>query len=221
MNNASLATTRWGDRRRADSDFAREQILDAAYRCYKRSSVNKTTMEHVAREAKVTRTTVYRYFQSRDEVLSGVILRATAVMAAELQRCVADTETFPDYIVEAGACAYELIPASPVLRLLLGEDNALLHRVYVTSGEVLGLAVEFLRERYERARREGEVGEEIGLDTLADWIIHIVSAYLLAPPVGEDLRPLLRKFVAPALQRPGGPVARPSVHYEAGALQHH
>jgi AcrR family transcriptional regulator len=199
MNAEPLANTRWGNRRRADSDFARGQILDAAYRCYKRNSVAKTTMEHIAREARVTRTTVYRYFQSRDEVLTEVIMRATVTMAAELQLRTADAPDFGNFIVEAGAGAFELIPESPVLRLLLGENNAVLHRVYVSSEAILALAMDFLRERFERARRDNEVRADIQLAQLTDWIIHIISAYLLAPPAKPDLRPLLRQYLAPAL----------------------
>jgi len=203
--NKKVGATRWGDRRRADSDFAREQILDAAVACYERAGVHKTTMEHIARQAKVTRTTVYRYFQSRGEVLNGVIMRATLIMVMELQRRVAETRGFGEFIVEAAFNAYELIPASPVLRLLLSEDAPVLHRVYVTSSEVLNLAVEFLRPRFEEAVGNGELRDSVELITLTDWVIHVISAYLLAPPnplcPTTDLREALRRYLEPALLR--------------------
>lgn len=204
MNNKKVVVaTRWGDRRRADSDFAREQILDAAVACYQRTGVNKTTMEHIAREAKVTRTTVYRYFQSRGEVLNGVIMRATIIMVMALQQRVAPTRGFGNFIVEAAASAYELIPASPVLRLLLSEDTPVLHRVYVSSSEVLKLAAEFLRPRFDEAVQNGELRPGVELVSLADWVIHVVSAYLLAPPnplcSSIDLREAFRRYLEPAL----------------------
>lgn len=207
MNNKNAVATRWGDRRRADSDFAREQILDAAFTCYQRSGVSKTTMEHIAREAKVTRTTVYRYFQSRGEVLNGVIMRATISMVVELQQRVMHVPGFGNFIVEAAATVYELIPASPVLRLLLEEDTPVLQRVYVSSAEVLKLAAEFLRARFEQAVASGELRSGVELVSLADWIIHMVSAYLLTPPSPMcstvDMRSMLRRYLEPALLNPG------------------
>lgn len=203
LNNKNAVATRWGDRRRADSDFAREQILDAAVACYQRTGVNKTTMEHIAREAKVTRTTVYRYFQSRGEVLNGVVMRATIIMVVELQQRVANARDFGNFIVEAAASAYELIPASPVLRLLLSEDAPVLQRVYVSSAEVLKLAAEFLRPRFEEAVELGEVHAGVELVSLADWIIHMVSAYLLTPPnplcPTVDIRETFHRYLEPAL----------------------
>lgn len=200
-----VAATRWGDRRRADSDFAREQILDAACRCYERSGVSKTTMEHIAQDAKVTRTTIYRYFQTRDEVLTGVILRATQVMVQELQKRVANTRTFGDFVVEAAASTYELIPESPVLRLILREQTAVLHRLYVSSEEVLTMAVAFLHDRFDAAERAGELRPGVELPALTEWIVHIVCAYLLAPPnlngPGSGLRQTLRQFLEPAVVR--------------------
>jgi AcrR family transcriptional regulator len=203
MSMDPLTTTRWGDRRRADSDFARGQILDAAQRCYQRNGVSKTTMEHIAREARVTRTTVYRYFQTRDEVLTGVILRATMIMACELHDRVATIQPFGEFIVAAVAGAYEMIPHTPVLRLVMSEETAILHRMYASSEEILTLAMEFLRERFEQAVAAGEVRADIDLRWLADWIIHIVSAYLLAPPkcseLDTDFRRMMQVFLAPAL----------------------
>ena len=49
-------------------------ILDAAEACYERHRVSRTTVDYIAKEASVHRTTVYRYFGSRDDVLAFVML---------------------------------------------------------------------------------------------------------------------------------------------------
>ena len=68
---------RWGDDAPADPEYAQDRLLDAAEACFGRFGIVKTTIEDVAKEASVSRATVYRYFSGRDEVVSGVILRAT------------------------------------------------------------------------------------------------------------------------------------------------
>ena len=60
-----------------DPDTARDRLLDAAEACFERSGISKTTVEDIAKQASVSRATVYRYFAGRDAVVSGVILRAT------------------------------------------------------------------------------------------------------------------------------------------------
>ena len=52
-------------------------MLDAAERCLEVQGLAGTTMEDIARNAGVSRATVYRYFASREAVISGVIIRAT------------------------------------------------------------------------------------------------------------------------------------------------
>lgn len=197
--------TRWGDQRRADSDFAREQILNAACQCYRRSGVGKTTMEHIARETRVTRTTIYRYFQSRDEVLTKVIVRETGVVALALQEQVAPIADFGEFLAAAVAGALERLTASPLLQLVLNEENAVLHRLYVRSEEVHAMASTFVEERFERARSAGQLREGIELPALGEWIVRIISAYLLAPAklrsASTDMRAHLRQFLVPAIVR--------------------
>ena len=69
----------WGDRPPGDDDEARRRLLDAAEVCYERRGVSRTTVDDIAKEASVHRTTVYRYFGTRDDVLAFVLLRETRV----------------------------------------------------------------------------------------------------------------------------------------------
>jgi len=203
MTTNSLAV-RWGDGRRADTDFAREQILDAAWRCYKAGTVYKTSMEHIAREAKVSRTTVYRYFENRDEVLTGVIMRALHQHIELLRHDIAVTDTFGDFIVEALVRGVEVIPKSPVFSLLLQEQSTVIRRVYIVSPETLGILVDVFGDRFEQAKRDGELREGIELLPLIDWLIHVISAYMIAPTAvqgADDWRKMLRMFLVPALVR--------------------
>lgn len=74
----------WGDRPPVDDDEARRRLLDAAEVCYERRGVSRTTVDDIAKEALVHRTTVYRYFGTRDDVLAFVLLRETAMSSTVL-----------------------------------------------------------------------------------------------------------------------------------------
>ena len=76
----------WGDQPPVDDDEARRRLLDAAEVCYERRGVSRTTVDDIAKEASVHRTTVYRYFGTRDDVLAFVLLRETADVIDSAER---------------------------------------------------------------------------------------------------------------------------------------
>ena len=59
-------------------DGTRQRIVDATYACVARRGVAKTTIEDVARQAGMSRATVYRVFPGgRDELISATVAWAT------------------------------------------------------------------------------------------------------------------------------------------------
>lgn len=196
---------RWGDGRRADSDFAREQILDAAWRCYQKKSIYKTSMEHIAREAKISRTTVYRYFQNRDEVMAGVMVRALTELSRDISAQLTDIPSFAEFLVESLTRVSEATMSSPVFSLLLQEEMSMRSRVFVGSADIIGLVASFFRPRFEQARQTGELVDGVEFEQFIDWIIHMLAAYALAPssPLrGSDgWRHMLWRFLVPAIAK--------------------
>ncbi|WP_407675252.1 TetR/AcrR family transcriptional regulator [Nocardia puris] len=68
-------------RRRARTTALRDTtdaLLDAAEFCFEEIGLSATTMEDIARQAGVSRATVYRHFANRESVVSGVILRTAS-----------------------------------------------------------------------------------------------------------------------------------------------
>ncbi len=51
----------------------RQQLLDAAVACFARSGFHKTTMEDIGREAGVSATVAYRYFDSKEDMIVATI----------------------------------------------------------------------------------------------------------------------------------------------------
>lgn len=67
----------------------REQILDAAYRLFRRRGYSRVTMDDIAAEARFTKRTLYHHFVSKDQLLA-------QVLAAQDQLAVAAFKTFGD-----------------------------------------------------------------------------------------------------------------------------
>lgn len=195
---------RWGDGRRANSDFAREQILDAAWRCYQRQTVQKTRMEHIAREAKVSRTTIYRYFQSRDEVLLGVLLRAVEDLSRTIQTRNANSSCFAEFLVESLATAVDEVPHSAIFTTLLQETTVVASRVYIGSAEVFGQVCQYFQPHWDAAKAAGELRDNVEFTEAMDWIYHVLTSYVMEPSslsAAVGWRSMLWRFLIPAIFR--------------------
>jgi len=66
------------------ADARRQQIIDAAYRCFARKGFHQATMRDIYEEAGLSPGAVYHYFDSKDE-----IIRASKSMPSSPARCIA------------------------------------------------------------------------------------------------------------------------------------
>ncbi len=195
-------TVRWGGGKRADSDFAREQILDAALRCYQKNTFQKTRMEHIAREAKVSRTTIYRYFQNRDEVIMSVLLREQLKLLELISERVAGVTSFAEFLVETLAITNEHVPRSPIVLLIMREATVLMSRIYANSTEIFAIARTYFRARFEAASAAGELREGVEFEELTDWIIRVGSAFLMVEAEqnnADEYRRMLWRYLVPTI----------------------
>jgi AcrR family transcriptional regulator len=67
----------------------RKQILDRAYRLFRRRGYSRVTMDAIAAEASFTKRTLYHHFKSKDELLA-------EVLAAQHQLAIQAFQTFGD-----------------------------------------------------------------------------------------------------------------------------
>jgi len=200
----AMTSTRWGTSRNADANEARERILDAATRCFDRVGVSKTTMADVATEAKVTRTTVYRYFESRDAIVVGVMLRETHYFREHLLEATSGIDDVGEFIVEGILFCLREAPNRPLyIYPFGGEASNLVGKLFLSSEQLFEIGIELLRPLFEPAREKGLLRDGIELSTLLEWASRITLSYLTAPSSRveseEEMRQLLRRLLLPAV----------------------
>jgi AcrR family transcriptional regulator len=203
-----VARTRWGDDAPADGEEARARLVDAAEACIDRKGLAKTTLEDVARQAKVSRATVYRYVDNRDELMLAVLLRdLDRSIETPLADFVAGADTPEAYataLADTAAYLLHTIRSSPRLRQLLQrEGQGLSATIAGASDALFHEHADDLRPRLEDARRRGLVRDDLDADELAEWILRaILSLLTVAGPVArgpDEERRYLRALLGPAL----------------------
>ncbi|MFP5579790.1 MAG: TetR/AcrR family transcriptional regulator [Acidimicrobiia bacterium] len=161
-------------------DEARDRLIDAAEACFSRFGVSKTTLEDIASEAGVSRATVYRYFDGgRDEIILGVVLREASEFLDALQRRVQRESDLSDAIVEGVLYTIGAVRKNEHLALLFAPEAAG-HTTSVAgaSTALFELTTDFLRPIFERARREGQLREDVVAEDAAEFVLRMILSLL-------------------------------------------
>jgi AcrR family transcriptional regulator len=159
---------------------ARIRILEATLACIGRFGLAKTTMEDAAREAGLSRATVYRHFPGgREELIREVIVWETARFFLRLADAVAGIRDFADLLEEALLFAHEAVLAHSVLqKILQTEPDRLVPTLTVESDRIRVVVSEFLKPYLE-----GEPRLRPGVETAAaaDYVSRMLLSWIGSP----------------------------------------
>jgi AcrR family transcriptional regulator len=203
-----MTRLRWGDQAPADTSAARERLVDAAERCIDRFGLAKTTLEDVAAEASVSRATIYRYFENRDELMLEVLLRELErSFDHDLEEFVAQARTPADMtraIVDASAYLLATIRNNAMLQVLLNHDGPSVAATVAGASPAFFAAIaDDLLPYLKPAQEAGLLRANLDLGEASEWILRaILSLLTVEGPVhrtAEDERRFLASFLAPAL----------------------
>lgn len=199
-----MAKLRWGSEGPADSTEARRRLIDAAERCFDRFGVMKTTVEDVADEAKVSRATVYRYFEGRDELILAVLMRHANSFLAQLGRRIERAGTLVSAIPDGVVYTVAAVRKDHNLALLFAPEVAGMTGSIAGRSEALFAGNEtFLRPYLEAARQAGELRPGLDIGEASEWVLRVVLSLLTvhgpARRTEAAQRRYLTTFLVPAL----------------------
>jgi AcrR family transcriptional regulator len=147
----------------------RERILEAGYACVARYGLAKTTVEDVARAARLSRATLYRHFPGgRDQLMREVIAWETGRFFGRLAEAVAGAPDFAHLLEEALVFAHRAVEEHAVLqKMLQTEPERLLPQLTVESERVLMFIRGFLVPYLEREQLAAGIDAEQAADYVA------------------------------------------------------
>ena len=158
---------------------ARERILEATYACVARWGISKTTIEDAAREAGMSRATVYRHFPGgREELIGATIGWEELRFFGRLYDEVHDAPTLEEVLERGLPFAHRAIVEHQVLqRVLETEPGLLLPKLTVEATRVTALISGFLVP-YLPAER---LVDGVDAHTAADYLARMILSYITAP----------------------------------------
>ncbi len=173
---------RWGDDRAIlDDEDARRRILDAAGRCIVRRGNTQFRMGEVADEAGVSRSTVYRYFPARDDVLLGLMLMRVDTALSELVRSLPALDDPVRSVPEMVLARVESVEGNPLNEALFAAESTAVASALEKGSEPI---VELLLRHYgpllDRWEAAGLLYPDVDFRSIVAWLHH-ATLFLLAP----------------------------------------
>lgn len=196
---------RWGTASPADPGTARDRLLDAAEACFERGGIGAATMEDIAKQAHVSRATVYRYFAGRDAVVSGVILRATERYLEKIRPRIVNQPDLGGAVLVFVEVTIRAATRDETIGLLFKSDDHLAGVGFAenTSADLFEMVTEFLRPVFTSCWDQVRPG--VSVDEASEWILRTILSLLTVRGPRDRSRDgqhaLLERFLLPAIVR--------------------
>ena len=184
-------------------DAATNAILDAAVVEFQQHGFRRVALDDVARRAGVSRTTIYRRFANRDDLVAAVIERETVALFAEIARELKQSGPQSNYYVEAFTLSIVKFRGHRVLYQMVTDEPALLLELArAHHGAAIERMADALREIFPDGFAD-RIGPE-GVDELADTILRYAAMALLLPgaeplETADDIRAFATRHFLPSL----------------------
>lgn len=193
-----------------------EQVLDAARRCLLRRTGRKVTLAQIAREAGVSRPTVYRRWADVNEVIRSLLTREVVqIVQSSLGPNGFDGSSLDD-IVARIVLGVEALRSSELIEMLWREQSQLmapyvLGRLGASQLTALDLIADGLRRAQDRGViRAGDINH-IASVVLLICQTAVSSALIIDATLGDAWKPEVYRLLYSYLDPAAGPTTIPDL----------
>jgi len=189
-------------RARGQATNSYERVVRAAYKCFERYGVERASIEDIAREAGVTRPTVYRYFRSKVDIVDLISTEESRKVNIEVRKRLVRGRPFEETVTEALLLIVRIAIENPYVRRILAYRE--LEAVAESStSEMHKLQRNLWGPMLEHAAERGELANDIDIDEILVWMTltqRMLLTRLESGPLEDtELRRLIRRFIVEPL----------------------
>jgi AcrR family transcriptional regulator len=179
------------------------RILDAAFACVNDVGLGRTTVEDVARAARLSRQTIYRYFPSKEHLVTALVLREEERFLDGIRQAFSEDPGLETAIRDGLLFCLRFAREHPLLDRLLDTDpHTLLPYLTTRGAPVIRRAREVVKALLlDKAPVRTDL-----VDGAVDAAVRVVISYALSPPERdpEDVARDLARILTAALTRKEG-----------------
>ena len=150
------------------------------------------------------RSSVYRYFDSKEDLLIAVVVQATLRLGREVIDAIGPSARADRFIVDGLAMALARIATEPVHRSLMAPSTSEAMTRVGTRALTEGMRP-LVEPMFVAAAEQGVLREGVTPDDALRWLLIVATGLFRAPEVApdrEELTRLLELMLVPALLQP-------------------
>lgn len=178
-------------------ELAAEKILDAAEKLFAQRDPASVGMNEIARAAGCSRTTLYRYFESREALYTAYVHRWANTLYHELTRRLSGIEDPSQRLVTGIIESLALVRGNPALVSWFAETGPPIGAAMAERSEVITVMVTTFLSALGTDDTEA-------MQQRARWVVRVMTSLLSFPGRdADDERAMLMQFVVPVVVSPG------------------
>ena len=194
-----MSRSLWSGNRPKNESEAKIRVCKAALECLRRLGLEKTSMSDIAKEAGISRPTLYKYFTNKNDVLFTAIDMEAHLFAESVVNHARQFSTIEGRIVETIVYVVEELPKDQNLSIVLNHElaGALRDRAFTDEATLVFLdmaALPLIEIRPDLASQGVEIAEIMSR--------FAISMILFPGKYSTDydgLRRLIKKRILPGL----------------------
>ncbi|MCZ7526309.1 MAG: TetR/AcrR family transcriptional regulator [Acidimicrobiia bacterium] len=190
-----------------DNGSTADRILEAARRCFSQFGFHKTAMEDIAREAGISRGSIYRHFPDKEALFRAVSEQQAGQFLDAVARRTAEMTGLSAQIEEVVRMTVSFLEDNPLNAAMARTDPESFARILTTDGrDLLAMSIEVVVPLVEAAVERGEVRPDLDVRRAAEWITRISFSLVSTPSVTFDrddpaqVQAFIREFLVPGLR---------------------
>lgn len=180
-----------------------EQLLESALSAFLDFGIKRTSMGEIARRAGISPATLYRRFESKNDLVEAVSVREAQRFVADIEQRVAGISDNEDQLVEIFVVFITALAHNELLqRLLRTEPELILPRLTTDAGPILEVGRVYLADKLRGLHGDG-AELDFEPDLVAEIMARLAQSLALTPdgliPLGdkEAARTFARRTLLP------------------------
>jgi len=168
------------------SDPMVNRILDAAEQCIHRFGIRRTALGEVARVGKLSRGSIYRYFDDKAALVQGVFWRRQEFYLNQTEAALVKLPTLVDKLTHSVVSGRKDM-AQGIFASLAETEPETVAMMFLES-QFYQRSVSFWPPHVRLAQQAGEISEAVDVAVATDFIMRLAVSLVTFPDMGLSLK---------------------------------
>jgi AcrR family transcriptional regulator len=183
-----------------------DRIVSAAYLCFDKFGIRKTTIDDIAGQSELSRPTIYRYFAGKDDIVRHISALEIRKVNDELRRRISRANSFVDLLTESLLLTTRIAADNEFVRILIETSNVASRGADPNSAEFPEIRSVW-HSLLAQGLKQGELANDLTEEDIGAWLALAETMLLLKVDsvayTDAQLRTFIKRFVvAPVLTDP-------------------